>query len=47
MTSDRPTQIFSKMMKYLKISYRLLVYVTTLNVCSGDILENDLSTGHF
>ena len=43
-------------MKYLKIKYRLVIYFTSLTVCSGDIkkalkmkksLENDQSTGHF
>ena len=35
--SDCPVQFFRKMMKYLKISYRLLVYLTSFTVCSGDI----------
>ena len=35
--SDCPVQIFRKMMKYLKISYRLLVYLTSFTVFSGDI----------
>ena len=35
--SDCPIQIFRKMMKYFKILYRLLVYLTSFTVCSGDI----------
>ena len=38
------------MMKYLKIYYRLLVYLTSFTVCSGDIKkcsENDQKTGLF
>ena len=35
--SDCPVQIFRKMMIYLKISYRLLVYLTSFTVFSGDI----------
>ena len=46
------------MTKYLMILYRLLVYLNSLTVCSGDIQktendqskkisENDRSTGHF
>ena len=35
---DCPAQIFRKMMKYLKIQYRLLVYLTSFTVFfSGDI----------
>ena len=34
--SGCPIQIFRKMMKYLKIWYRLLVYLTSFTVCSGD-----------
>ena len=38
-------------MKYIKIKYRLLVYLTSFTVCSGDIIkkssENNQSTGHF
>ena len=37
-------------MNYLKIKYRLLVYLTSFTVCSEDIKkssENDQSTGHF
>ena len=40
-------QIFRKMMKYLKILYRLLVYFTNFTVCSGDIKKKALTTGHF
>ena len=39
-----------KITKYLKFKYRLLVYLTSFTVCSGDIKknsENDQSTGHF
>ena len=43
--SDRHFQIFWKMIKYLKIEYKLLVYLTSFTVCSGDIRkkssEND------
>ena len=51
--SDSPMQVFRKIIKYLKILCRLLVYFT---VCSGDIKkkslkmkssENEQSTGHF
>ena len=35
--SDCPVQIFRKMMKYIKIKYRLLVYLTSFTVFSGDI----------
>ena len=57
--SDCPVQIFREIMIYLKISYRLLVYLTSLTVCSGDIKrkllkitgkkssEYELSSGHF
>ena len=38
-------------MKYLKIKYRLLVYLTSFTVCFGNIKkkssENDQLTGHF
>ena len=48
-----------KIMKYLKIVYRLLVYFTSFTVCSGDIKKKSLKmkkkkaqkmtshTGHF
>ena len=39
--SECPVQIFRKMMKYLKISYRLLVYLTSFTVCSGDIKRKE------
>ena len=35
--SDCPVQIFRKMMKYIEIKYRLLVYLTSYTVFSGDI----------
>ena len=35
--SDCPVQIFRKMMKYIKIKNRLLVYLTKFTVYSGDI----------
>ena len=35
--SDCPVQIFRKMMKYIKIKYRLLVYLTSFTVFSGYI----------
>ena len=31
-----------KMMKYLKIQYRLLVYFTSFTVCSGDIKKKTM-----
>ena len=34
--SDCLIQIFRKMIKYLKIQYRLLVYLTSFTVFSGD-----------
>ena len=37
-------------MKYLKIEYRLLVYLTSFTVSAGDIKkksENDQLNGHF
>ena len=54
--SDCPVQIFRKMIKYLKIKYRLLVYLTSFTVFFLEILkkkkkkkttENDQLTGHF
>ena len=38
--SDCPMHIFRKIMKYLKIFYRLLVYFTSCTVCSGDIKKS-------
>ena len=38
--SDGPLQIFRKMMKYLKTLYRLVVYLTSFTVFSGDIKKN-------
>ena len=35
--SDCPIQISRKMMEYLKFLYRLLVYLTSFTVCSGNI----------
>ena len=38
--SDSPIQIFRKIMKFVKIFkdlYRLLAYLTSFTVCSGDI----------
>ena len=32
-----------KIMKYLKILYRLLVYITSFSVCSGDIKKTQLN----
>ena len=33
-------RFFKKMMKYLKILYRLLVYFTSFTACSGDIKKS-------
>ena len=48
--TDCPVQIFRKMLKYLKIYYRLLFYLTCFTVFL-EILkkssENDQLTGHF
>ena len=47
--SDCPVQIFRKMIKHLKIKYRLLVCHTSFTVFSGDIkksFENDQLNGH-
>ena len=38
--SDCPIQIFMNLMNYLKVLYRLLVYLTSFTVCSGDIKKN-------
>ena len=40
--SDCPVQIFRKMMKYIKIKYRLLVYLTSFTVFSRDIKKKKL-----
>ena len=37
-------RLLGKMMKYLKISYRLLVYLTSFIVCSGDISKKKTSS---
>ena len=42
--SECHVQIFRKMMKYLKIKYRLLVYLTSFTVFSGRyLMTNDWS----
>ena len=45
------SRFLSKMVKHLKIKYRLLVYLSSFTVCSGDTLkkssEDDQSTDHF
>ena len=40
--SDCTVQIFRKMMKYIEIKYRLLVYLTSYTVFSGDIKKKPL-----
>ena len=37
--SDCPVQIFRKMMKYIKIYYRLLVHLTSFTVFFLEILK--------
>ena len=40
--SDCPVQFFLKMMKYVKISYRMLVNFTSFTVFSGNIKKKNL-----